>query len=853
MTSIPERRLSSIDDRFKKLLFHLGRGGAYQYWCSFGKGDPAISSRRNWTRFWPVGEPPPLDLSRDEERINVYFNVHPLKHRPARGRGKIEAVAAINCLFAEFDCTADGKQASTSEMMALFRRINQINPKPTFVVKSGGGYHCYWLIDEPYLLDRDEAVLQAQAWQRAWVRFVGGETDAADLARVLRVPGTQNVKAKRDNGNPRPVIVQQTRWDAIYSLSELTQCVDVNEDDYRTESDPVDAEDAPVAAQPTPSVAQTSTSTSNPNRLRAYAAAGLAQEVARIRSTPESGGAANGRNNQLNHSSYTMHRKVARGWIDGETVRAELEAAGIEAGLDPEEVRQTVASGSKGLLNPAPDPVNRNVGRITITATVEDDNPKRRDRDQHLTDLGNARRLVARYGEHLRYVPTWGKWFVYRDGRWRLDELNEVYRCAHRIVAELHQEAQALQRQVQLLSAGEPDEETQKLAVNLDVKAKALGKWAMQTESRDRLNAMVQVGQHDERVATSHHAFDADPFLLAVANGVLDLRSGRLDAHSPDYLLRSGSDVVFDPSARCPTWISFLDWATSGDEELQTYLQRIVGYTLTGETSEQCYFFLYGPGGNGKSTFVNVVAQLLGDLFAKAPIDMVLSLPNTQIPNDLARLPGKRMASLGEMKTSKQGPMRFDEAKIKDFTGGDTITARLLHQEWFDFKPQFKLWIYGNHKPDIRGDDQGLARRTRLVPFLARLDERATNKRLGEQLRRELSGILNWALVGCLDWQSEGLTTPRVVADATSEYLQTQDAIGVWIAEQCVTGPAHSCGTRKLYQLYRVWCDQTGEDKLSEKAFATALDNKGYTRRRGMDGSLRLGIAIKPKDEENHE
>ena len=859
----------AIDGRFLRLLNHLGRGGAYQYWCSFNrKVDPAI---RDWVEHWEVGKPTTRNPADIRQQQNVYFPVHPLKGKPRKGRGERDDVAAINCLFAEFDCS-DGKEAAAATMAALLRAVHKLTPPPTFVVNSGGGFHCYWLLNDPLLLARPEDVQRAQAVQRAWVRLVGGEQDATDLARVLRVPGTSNVKPFRDNGAPREVRIALTRWDALYEFEHLASLVELQEHDYRGfEAPDHPNHEAGQDEPPPPAIAPLMAQLEQELRhhgpgvdYHAYARAGLDAEVEKVRHKTTD------RNNQLNASAYTMGRKVARGWIDEQTVTDALTQAALFAGLEVGEVQPTIRSGlQKGMLNPAPDPKprppqglqGRAFGRMTITARLDPEDGAEEEHEvreeqaafHHLTDLGNARRLVERYGEHLRYVPTWGKWLIYQGGRWRTDDLNQVHRHAQGVVRELHAKAGALDRQVALLTAGEPGEKQLKEAATLATDAKVITKWAIASESRDRLNAMVQVAQHDDRVATSHHAFDADPFLLAVANGVVDLKTGRLLDHQPHYLLRSGSDVVYNPDAMCPTWISFLRWATGNDPQLQTYLQRIVGYTLTGDVSEQCYFFLYGPGGNGKSTFVNVVAQLLGDLFAKAPIDMVLSIANTQIPNDLARLPGKRMTSLGEMKTTRHGPMRFDEAKIKDLTGGDTITARLLHQEWFDFKPQFKLWIYGNHKPEIRGDDAGLARRTRLVPFLARVEEGMKDRHFEAKLKRELSGILNWAITGCLHWQSEGLTLPEVVADATAEYLQTQDPIGVWIAEECTTGPGHVCGTRKLYRAYRPWCEQVGEEPVSEKAFATSLDNKGFTRRRGMDGSLRLGIVLKSKEEKEAE
>lgn len=309
---------------------------------------------------------------------------------------------------------------------------------------------------------------------------------------------------------------------------------------------------------------------------------------------------------------------------------------------------------------------------------------------------------------------------------------------------------------------------------------------------------MVELAQSEPGIAVHHTALDSAPWLLNCRNGTIDLKTGTPHPHDRAQLLTKQIDVDYDPAAPAPRWARFIERITDGDPELATYMQRAAGYTLTGDVSEQCLFFCYGNGANGKSTYVETLAALLGNFWLKAPTEMLMQQRSGGggVPNDVARLPGARMVVAAEV--SEGG--RIDEAKVKDLTGGDTLIARFMRAEFFEFRPVFKLWLYGNHKPQIRGTDNGIWRRIRLIPFTATIPEAERDPALAEKLRVELAGILAWAVRGCLAWQAEGLTAPVAVKAATDTYRAEMDAIGAFLLDSCTIAPRLSASAGDLYK-----------------------------------------------------
>lgn len=441
------------------------------------------------------------------------------------------------------------------------------------------------------------------------------------------------------------------------------------------------------------------------------------------------------------------------------------------------------------------------------------------------TDLGNAERLVANFGEDIRFVHTWGRWIIWDRRRWAIDETGEIQRLAKKTVRSMLCEAADLE----------------------DAACKGLTRWAVQSESQTKLSSMVVLAKSEEQIAITHADLDREHFLLNVANGTLNLKTGELQPHDRLDSLTKLSPVKFDPDAACPRWMEFLDTVTGSDAELSGFLQRAVGYTLSGDTSEQCLFFAYGTGANGKSTFTETLAAILGDYHLKAPASMLMAKRDGGgIPNDIARLPGARFVVASELEEGA----RFAESLVKDLTGGDTMTARFLHQEFFEFSPTHTLWLYGNHRPVVRGCDEGIWRRIHLVPFTIRIPEAERDPRLKDKLAREASGILSWAVAGCLNWQREGLGAPAAVQKATGDYRKESDRLGDFIEERCTIDPAFTAATADIYRAYRDWAEVSGERPVSKVAFGRSLAERGFTMKRTATHRGWTGISVTPVTDE---
>jgi putative DNA primase/helicase len=277
-----------------------------------------------------------------------------------------------------------------------------------------------------------------------------------------------------------------------------------------------------------------------------------------------------------------------------------------------------------------------------------------------------------------------------------------------------------------------------------------------------------------------------------------------------------------------------------GKPQLVSFLQRALGYSLTGDTREHCLFFLHGSGNNGKTTFLEIMRYLLGDYSTKAEFSTFLAKQSEGPRNDIARLRGARLVAASEA----DGGKRLAEALIKEITGGDTISARFLHHEFFEFKPQFKIWLAANDKPIIKGTDHGIWRRIRLVPFTVKIPDEEIDKSLPEKLRAELPGIFAWIVQGCLDWQKVGLGEPPEVKQATQEYREEMDVLGDFITAKCRLGPDEETPARLLYREYKSWAIEAGTEVITETAFGRSLSGRGITIRRSGVGKLRCGISL---------
>lgn len=436
------------------------------------------------------------------------------------------------------------------------------------------------------------------------------------------------------------------------------------------------------------------------------------------------------------------------------------------------------------------------------------------------TDVGNAERFARLYGDRVRFVPPWGRWLIWDGCRLAHDTRNQHRAFAIETVRSIYQEA------------SEQEEKARR---------RELANHAKRSESATRLRGMLETAQALPKLIVTPEQLDADPWMLNVQNGTLDLRTGELQPHRIESLITRVAPVAYDPAATSPRFLAFLRRVLAGDEELLCYLQRAVGYMLTGLTVEQVLFVLYGLGANGKSVFVTLLAEMLGDYATTADFSSFLERRGESIRNDLARLAGARFVAASESTEGRQ----LAEGMVKQLTGGDRIVARFLRAEHFEFRPQFKLALVTNHKPRIRGTDEGIWRRIRLVPFTVTIPEEERDPELAEKLREELPGILRWAVDGCLAWQRERLGTPARVREATEQYREEEDPLADFFDSVCVIESGASVNATELFNAYEGWA---GKDHMKQTSFGRLLTQRGYLARKHPVTGLRVRDGIRLRE-----
>jgi putative DNA primase/helicase len=423
-----------------------------------------------------------------------------------------------------------------------------------------------------------------------------------------------------------------------------------------------------------------------------------------------------------------------------------------------------------------------------------------------------ALRFSDLHADSLRFVNEWSRWMSWDGCRWREDRTLAVF---DRVRASCR-------------GASAECGTDEKTGVRL--------------ASKFTVAAVERLIQSDRRHAAIAEQWDADPWFLNTPAGTVDLRTGELRRHESGHYLTKITGA--SPGGDCPQWRCFLDRVTDGNYELQAFLQRVIGYCLTGSTREHALFFLYGTGANGKSVFLSTISVLLGDYAKTASTSSFTASTTEQHPTDLAGLRGARFVTAIETEDGA----RWAESKIKSLTGGDKIAARFMRCDFFEFFPEFKLVIAGNHKPGLRSVDEAIRRRLHFVPFTVTIPQDERDPRLCEKLQAELPGILAWAIEGCLAWQRQGLNPPLLVREATADYLAAEDAIGQWLEDRCIKGGASWTAGAALFSDYQAWADRAGERAISQKRLTQALESRGFVQARtrtarGFQGiELRVGV-----------
>jgi P4 family phage/plasmid primase-like protien len=443
----------------------------------------------------------------------------------------------------------------------------------------------------------------------------------------------------------------------------------------------------------------------------------------------------------------------------------------------------------------------------------------------NLTDVGNGRRVVKDHGKDLRYCFPWKRWLTYGGTRWAEDETGEAVRRVKQTQAGLYRWAAA-----QLKALGEQQGEDEKRAGKVAALNKLLAhclKW----EDARRVAACLDMARSEPGIPVMPAELDAHPFLLNVLNGTLDLRTGKLRGHRREDMLTKLAPVEYHRDATCPLWErSTLRWM-DGNQDLVTYLQRVVGYGLTGDVSEQSLWFFYGTGANGKSTFLLTLLAMLGDYAMQAVSDLLMVKNHEAHPTERADLFGKRFVVTIETEEGK----RLAEALMKQMTGGDKMRARKMRQDFFEFDQTHKIILAANHKPVIRGTDHANWRRIKLVPFTVTIPDEEKDKNLPDKLKAELPGILAWAVRGCIEWQRHGLGEPDEVRQATTAYQAEQDTVQGFLDDCCFVHTSAAVNSSALLDAYHKW---SGDKLMTPPAFRERLKDKGFPApQRGTGGA----------------
>jgi putative DNA primase/helicase len=756
-----------------------------------------------------------------QQLTDVYVGMALQKTAPEPGkRGTGANTAAICGVWIEIDCREgvhkekDENLPTKEQALGILKGLPIV---PTVVLDSGGGYHAHWWFDVPLVFITDEERQRGQDLVR---RFQQGVADVfhqqafkvdttSDLARVLRPPMTFNYKS----GTPVQVEVTHYDADARYPVQQLEgHCKPIP---------------APQLASALPVAVQQDVVSQNNQGQPQYPPVELepimdgcawlrhCRDDATTLPEPEWFAAlsivtrcANG--NQLAHTLSAPYPGYSFAETEAKIVHAlaggPRTCANIEMTLNAVQYCSQCPHRKS-----ASSPISLGFVK-TNTALGSGFN---------MTDAGNAEVFAKANAADLRYAWGWQNWMLYDGKKWEADNQGRIIQKAIKTLRHLAVQA------------------FKKLPPKV---AEAIAEHALTSESAAGLKNMVNLAKSAPALATIPELFDADPWLFNLQNGTLALQGGAiLKPHSRQDLLTKIAGVSYDPDAVCPLWDAFMLKIMAGNQNLIDFLRRFAGLTLTGIVSEQCLILLYGTGANGKSVFLEIIRYVLGEYAMQTDFTTFTASKGQHIRNDLARLVGARFVTAVESEYGQP----LAEATIKQVTGGDAIIARFLFKEFFQFYPQFKLWLASNHKPVVKGGDHGIWRRIKLVPFSVTIPVDEQDPDLSRKLKEEGPGILNWMVRGCLEWQSQGLNPPPEVADAVAEYRGEMDLIAEFLTEHCVVGSGEKVKAKALYRAYRDFCEAEGEFVLGKKRFADMLLQRGFRKTKSGD-IIWSGIGLKP-------
>lgn len=834
-----------------QLISYLNRGGSHGYYWLKLPPDQGQKQGVKRTIWFKAGDPPPWP----DGDYDLYFGVHPCKGIPTRIsqktgkpisshllRASLADIAAINCFFAEFDA----KQFEGGKEAAL-AHIEGLQLAPNVLIDSGGGYHAYWLLNKPRRISDDFTLDLYKSYQRRWVELVGSDPDSKDLARVLRVPGSYNYKYDE----PLEVKVMYADWDMPYELTDLVRLLPAENDSVQ-----------PMVSQPQPGQTKPVTNSGDP------CANWLEKALARL----QPGDSDTGRN----ATGYWLAQQLIWdnvGSADQERVMLDY-AARVRDMRKPsyteEEALKSLESARRATRReparkrgaplvtelPAERPpvvTNHKNGKVVSNespggaATVTNSDPEEGLKTWKLVyhpfervrecydnqEAGDADLLASMYNGLICYDHAESAWYVWKKHYWERDRTGFVYRLVARRVSPqyLHAAAEAQSKE-------------------LDELSKNLAKRAAALRNKKRMDNVLFLAARHETLAVTGDEWDANPWLLGCANGVIDLKTGVCSPGRPADYIRSHSEVDWQGlDTQSPRWEKFLEEIFK-NLEISDFIRRMFGYGITGLTVHHLFPILWGEGRNGKGTMLETLGSVLGsDLATSSQADALMDAnKNGEGPKPfIYNLRGKRLVWASE---SNEG-RRINEGLVKQLTGGDRLNVRTLHSKPVEFFPSHLLLLMTNHKPHINADGSAIWRRVFLIPFDREfIDNPDPNNHkqskadpyLIEELKGEQPGILAWLVRGCLEWQRDGLNAPDAITAATQAYREEEDTTGMWIADNCTVKADLETRAGVLYQDYANWCKSNGVMPMSITSFGKTMKRRFPARE--SHGWLYAGIGL---------
>lgn len=437
-------------------------------------------------------------------------------------------------------------------------------------------------------------------------------------------------------------------------------------------------------------------------------------------------------------------------------------------------------------------------------------------------DTGNADRFVDRYGNLYKFSYVEKKFYIYDGTKWTIDDRGSIRKLIDEMIESMKNEKIIHSEEI-------PEEDAKEFFQKFYKKTRG-------TQSKKNITDELK-----HRRPVTPDSFDKDDMLLNVSNGYIDLTSRELYKHDIYKMFSQKANTDYSEKMQPSVWLDFLNDIFAGDKEVIRYIQKALGYSLTGSTREQVMFILHGKGRNGKSIFVETIAEILGDYSNNMQAKSLMVKKNDNVNTDIARLSKARFVTSSE---PNEG-FRFDEGLIKQITGGDKVTARFLYAEEFEYTPKFKIWVSTNHKPIIRGTDDGIWRRLILIPFEVQIPEEKVDKDLKYKLLREAPAILNWMTEGAYMWMQEGLNMPEKLKEAGNKYRNEMDTLGQFIEDKCNVNPDYSVKVSELHSEYQKWSEEnlTTNKVLGLKSFSQKMEER-FIKDKRRDANYFIGIEL---------